>query len=420
MKRIAELLQVDLDWFPKRENSHAEEDFLIVLAEYILKTKPTVIVEAGPGVSTLVMARAMQLNNFEAKLTTMEHVPKYNDRIVGWLQDRNLFHYVNAKCFELQGLPPFYRYNFRIGRIDMLVADGPPDSIHPMAKYGIKRLFKSLAPGASVFFNGMKSPGGKSMRDILVWELHDYKFTNVDTKAGILILTKDKGDIKKVLVSVPHMGWIHSDVVHTIYKCLEDERFDVNYELSRASPNTVNYCRIAKMVRDYGYDWWLNVDDDNPPLRNPLDLIRYGKDIITCPTMVWKETEPGEPFHWNAYQFNSEKDNYSAYPVHDGLQRVDAVGMGCTLIRGDVLRHPDMQYQPFMREFSDDGCNVIRGTDIRFCEKATDAGFEIWAHYDYLCLHHKEIELNSAVTLIGGTVEKYHADIKAEAERQHE
>ena len=412
MKKLAEILQVEEDWFPQiNDGWQADEDYLIIIAKHILDKKPRIIVEAGSGLSTVVMARAMQVNNFEAKLTSMEHLPEYRERTLGWLKERNIGHYVNLKCFELTGVPAFYRYNFRISRIDMMVVDGPPSNVHPMARYGAKRLFKSLSPGASVFLDDLNRPGERAIHDIWGWELKNFKFTKVETKRGLLVLEKERGDKQKVLVSVPHIGWIHSDVFHTVYKCMEDERFDVNYELSRASPNSVNYCKIAKIVRDEGYDWWLNIDDDNPPLRNPLDLIYEDKDIIGCPTMVWKENRPEEPFHWNAYTYNEEADNYITHIDQEGLQRVDAVGMGCTLIRGDILRHPDMQHQPFMREYSDDGCTVMKGTDIKFCENARKAGYEIWTHYNYLCLHHKEIELNSAVALIGALAERHaHAE----------
>lgn len=147
------------------------------------------------------------------------------------------------------------------------------------------------------------------------------------------------------------------------------------------------------------YDFWLSFDSDNPPINNPLDLVGVDKDIMGCPTPVWhfdeKNKSKGErPIYWNGYK--RVGDAYKEYEPKDGLQQVDAIGTGCFLIARRVFEHPDMQKGAFTRKLYPDG-RVEKGNDIMFCERAKEAGFEVWCHYDYPSMHFNELELNEVV-----------------------
>ena len=179
----------------------------------------------------------------------------------------------------------------------------------------------------------------------------------------------------------------------------QDPRFSIQYNLPVRKPVEVAYCEMAEIVHKEGYDWWLNIDDDNPPSKNPLDLIELDKDIITCPTPIWKPDDHERPFCWNAMFLNKEEDIHYEWHTPHGLQEVDAVGMGCTLISGRVFENERMRYQPFMREYKDSGV-THRGTDIAFCKRAKKEGFKVWAHFDYLCKHYKEIDLTKMLTIM--------------------
>lgn len=159
--------------------------------------------------------------------------------------------------------------------------------------------------------------------------------------------------------------------------------------------NNLHHCVNDFMAGDY--DYWLSIDADNPPLRNPLDLIEYDRDVIGLPTPVWHYDEerklPGErPIYLAAYDYAPEKDAYKEHQPQEGLQRVDAVGTGCFLVSRRVFSAPRMREAPFSRTLNGDG-TVNKGNDIAFCERARAEGFEIFAHYDYTCRHFNELEL---------------------------
>jgi hypothetical protein len=86
------------------------------------------------------------------------------------------------------------------------------------------------------------------------------------------------------------------------------------------------------------------------------------------------------------------------------LQEVDAIGSGCFLVsRRVMLALKDKQ--PFMRTWNKDGLVEVGG-DYSFCRKVKEAGFKIWAHYDYTCDHFNELPLRETINSFGQMYER--------------
>ena len=198
----------------------------------------------------------------------------------------------------------------------------------------------------------------------------------------------------KVLITVPNEHWLHLRVVHRLMLLSQDQRFQLAVDLPVRRPYENNLHHIVQGMLAGGFDFWLNMDCDNPPWRNPLDMIALDKDIIGCPTLVhrldFKDKLPALSY-WNAFD-RQENGLYTPHTPMEGFQRVDAVGSGCILIAARVFQNPAMQKAPFARDTDEFG-RVTRGADIAFCERATAAGFEVYAHYDYFCSHFHEVDL---------------------------
>ena len=207
----------------------------------------------------------------------------------------------------------------------------------------------------------------------------------------------------KVLVTVPtspSCPYIHKHVNMVTDRLLADPRYTVTIMRPSYSPYENNLHHIVNDLMKGSCEWWLNIDSDNPPINNPLDLISLELDIVGLPTPVWHfdgNGPPGErPVYWNAWDYVPEKDAYKEHLPREGLQRVDAVGTGCVLISRTIFENPVMRKAPFQRQFNKDG-TVEKGNDISFCERSRKAGFFIWAHYQYPCLHFTNLELNEVV-----------------------
>lgn len=201
---------------------------------------------------------------------------------------------------------------------------------------------------------------------------------------------------EKIFVSVPNTGSIHKLVSLVTNRLLVDKRYACTIIYPTHNPYENNLHHIVNDFMAGDYDFWLNIDSDNPPEANPLDLVCYNLDIIGLPTPIWHFTDKarGErPIYENAYKYVPEKDAYTEWPVKNGLQRVDAVGTGCVLYSRRVFENPEMRKAPFRRTYNTDG-TVDKGNDIAFCERAISQGFLIFTHYDYRCKHFNELELH--------------------------
>lgn len=194
----------------------------------------------------------------------------------------------------------------------------------------------------------------------------------------------------KVLVTVPNRGWIHRQVAALLINVIAERGCELEIDLPIHPPpydNALNI--IAKRFYEGNADFWLNVDDDNPPAKNPLVSMELDKDILGFPTPGLSEKQ--EPMvHPMAFRIVGGKH----VPVRDGkgLEKVDCISSGAMLIHRRVFENPHMRNFPFLSAYNQLGIRT-HGPDISFCARARDQGFEIWANYDIPSLHYKEVEL---------------------------
>ena len=219
----------------------------------------------------------------------------------------------------------------------------------------------------------------------------------------------DEGDRKpRLLVTVPNVGWVHQTVVSALLLMCQDKRLSIDVAMPSNKPYENNLGHIVRHCLKRDYDFWLNIDADNAP-RKPkaaLDLVFLNLDVVGLPTPVWRYRQEN-PWFINAMDEVPEKNTFRSRTLAsnsdcNGLQEVGAVGSGCILVARRVLQKVQ---GPFMREWNDDG-TVACGCDFAFCKRVRKAGFKVWAHYDHLCLHIKEIDIGQAVSACRGVFEK--------------
>lgn len=209
---------------------------------------------------------------------------------------------------------------------------------------------------------------------------------------------------QKILISFPTSPknpYIHKKVGMISWALARDNRFLIDPIWPTHNPYENNLNHIVKDFVHGGYDYWLNIDSDNPPMKNPLDLIELNLDIVGLPTPIWHfagNEPPGErPIYWNGYDYVPKADAYMEHLPREGLQRVDAIGTGCFLISKRVFQDSYLRKGPFLREYNEDG-TIRKGNDIAFSEKARNQGFKLYVHYEYPCFHFNELELNEIVS----------------------
>ncbi len=206
----------------------------------------------------------------------------------------------------------------------------------------------------------------------------------------------------RVLLTVCSMGWIHRSIMPQIIWAAKDTRVaqcDYNFPVDGLYETKMN-C-MAKEVIDQEYDFWLNIDDDNGPTKNCLDLLELDLPVVGFPTPIWKDDGDPEkaPFMYNACDevpaHTGEPTKYIQHFPLEGLQVVDAVGSGCMLVARRVLLA--LKFPMFVRMHNEDGTDITKGPDYYFCEQVRKAGFEVHAHFRYNCNHIKEVELGTMI-----------------------
>lgn len=197
-----------------------------------------------------------------------------------------------------------------------------------------------------------------------------------------------------VLVSIPNESWVHKHVVLSAIKLLQDPAHKITLIMPTWKPYEHNMNRIAKDFLSGAYDYWLNIDSDNPPTSNPLDNVGSPFNVVGYPTPVWHDGLVGKPIYWNAME---EKDGgYVAATPGEGLVEVDAVGSGCVLFdRASVEAVRESFGAPFVRTTDTDGLAEY-GPDFLFCKRAKMLGLKIAADFDRPCRHFCEVDLMTA------------------------
>lgn len=193
----------------------------------------------------------------------------------------------------------------------------------------------------------------------------------------------------QVLITVPNgSGWAHKCVFFALVEMLKDPRYHTEVQMPTHRPYVHNLHKCQQEMLRKGFDYWITLDADNPPSKNPLDLIELDLDIVGCPTPVFANLKRGDyPCYYNA--MDEVKGGWKPHSPCEGLAEVDAVGSGCMVIARRVME--DLK-APFMREWDENGL-VTAGCDYSFCRRARNAGYRVWAHFDYPCRHFNEVEL---------------------------
>ena len=181
-------------------------------------------------------------------------------------------------------------------------------------------------------------------------------------------------------------GYIRPELAEAEMRMRLDPRVQttVKHLNMKPSENARNYS--VKLALDGGFDYFLTVDHDIVPLKNPIDLVMLNLDVVGLACPQWNMSDPSYPLYFVGMDRNAE--GYTEHKDKIGLQEVDAVGSGCLLMSRKVL---EAVKEPFLRKWEDG--MAITGLDFYFCEKARALGFKVYCHYDYLAQHWKEVNL---------------------------
>ncbi|AUW57694.1 hypothetical protein C1T17_05825 [Sphingobium sp. SCG-1] len=149
------------DALPHLGSWKADTGFLRHIVMQIALLQPGIVVELGAGASTLVAAKALALHG-GGQLISFDQHAGFVDATREWLDDNGLSVDIRHAPLEanVEGWPGrWYSVDRLPDRIDLIIIDGPPWSVHPMVRGAADSLFRRLSPGGVVLLDDAARPG---------------------------------------------------------------------------------------------------------------------------------------------------------------------------------------------------------------------------------------------------------------------
>ncbi|MEV6581255.1 class I SAM-dependent methyltransferase [Streptomyces sp. NPDC051582] len=144
---------------PRGDGWAAAPDLLLYLAEQIRSRRPSLVVEAGSGTSTLWLATALRAFGIPGRVVSLEHDAGYHERTVREADRLGLGDIAQVRLAPLEqhtvqgeSWSWYAEAAWRdLSGCGLLFVDGPPGPTAPLARYpAVPLLAGALTPGALV------------------------------------------------------------------------------------------------------------------------------------------------------------------------------------------------------------------------------------------------------------------------------
>lgn len=197
LERLLELPRA----LPSMRGWAGSPDFLLAVAEQVLDHKPVTVVECSSGVSSLTIARCLQLNG-RGHVYSLEHDAEYAKRTREHLTRLGLSEWATVLDAPLtRGSDDMEWYAEMalpadLPPIELLVVDGPPASDTPEARYpALPRLLPRFAKSFTIMLDDANRPGERAV--VARWRSLEADLTEerVPCEKGLTVLRRQSADV---------------------------------------------------------------------------------------------------------------------------------------------------------------------------------------------------------------------------------
>lgn len=186
-------LELPADALPTLGSWKADVAFLEEIAGAIAALRPATVVELGSGASSLIAARALERHGGGLLIGFDQHAD-FVEATRAWLAEYGLT--ADLRAVDLVPSPAgwpgrWYDLHHLPERIDLLIVDGPPWTVHPFVRGAAAHLFDRIPPGGIVLLDDAARPGERvvAARWRKEWPDFDFRLDTRGTK-GTLIGTR--------------------------------------------------------------------------------------------------------------------------------------------------------------------------------------------------------------------------------------
>jgi hypothetical protein len=201
---------------------------------------------------------------------------------------------------------------------------------------------------------------------------------------------------KKVMVNILNMGTTTAGWETRLFAWMQEKAKDYEFNVffPTRRPINANRNKIAQDFLKGDWDYLVMLDDDNPCYENIFNLLDLNLPVVGG--VYPGRDDYGITFHvYEATDLHNGRYSFKIYPPEkrEGLQKVDAIGTGLIVIQRWVMEKIAKEGMiPFQDFPAIDGAEP--GTDdVAFCMRCKKLGIDVWADYDYVGSHFKEVDL---------------------------
>ena len=189
-RALLQRLDLPADALPNLGSWKADTFLLHRVADRILTAKPRLVVEFGSGASTLIAARALQING-GGRLISFDQHGDFVDATAAWLAEYGLS--AELRCVPLAPPPDgwhglWYDHGPLPDDIDLMLIDGPCWTIHPFGRGAAETLFGQISVGGMVILDDGARPGERIVRKRWErnWPNFDFSLVGGGTKGTVI------------------------------------------------------------------------------------------------------------------------------------------------------------------------------------------------------------------------------------------
>lgn len=172
-------------------------DFLLIVADEILSHKPQTVMECSSGVSTLVIARCLQMNGC-GHVYSLEHNSDYADKTRQLLDKYGLAEWVTVLDAPLQTKrtnTPWYDEEAipeHLSPIEVLIVDGPPSQTASLARFpALPQIMPRMAKEFVVIIDDANRDDEIKMIKLWKQQFPYLKETKVSCEKGLVLLESE-------------------------------------------------------------------------------------------------------------------------------------------------------------------------------------------------------------------------------------
>lgn len=160
-RELLQRVSLDKDALPNLGSWKADTGFLHRIVDAVEELQPRVVVELGAGATTLVCAKAMEING-KGRLISFDQHDDFVTATGEWLSAEGVD--AQIRCAPLTATVGdwpgrWYALGNLPEQIDLIIIDGPPWAVHPFVRGAAECLFDRLVPGGMVLLDDAARPG---------------------------------------------------------------------------------------------------------------------------------------------------------------------------------------------------------------------------------------------------------------------